>query len=209
MSRSEYELEFASNRMMLAWGAMEWAHSTSRASSTSQRAVAGVGWEARCPVSLRTLSVGPPVTLNCCRPNSAAEAAGVGDDVGIVVGIDDGDGLSRAGARRAAERNLVHSIGGPHLGRVDGSHTPARIGRSRRGAVAQHDKSGTGRRRQQQPLLEAPPPGRPSMRRTAVLPTLRGPVRGLLFALRLPTLPSKNPVSSRQRWKSDIRRTPG
>src|ERR1700685_4154451 len=59
-----------SNRMMLASGAMECAHSTSSDSSRSHSwpSPRATGRGDACPFWLSTFSVGPPVTLNCCRP---------------------------------------------------------------------------------------------------------------------------------------------
>ena len=69
VSKSEYEFELASYNTMVALGAIEWAHSTSSASSMSHVPRLALAGSDVPPVSLRTLSVGPPLTLNCCRPN--------------------------------------------------------------------------------------------------------------------------------------------
>ena len=70
MSKSEYEFEFASNRMMFACGAIEWAHSTSSASSTSHPPGLELAGSDVPPDSLSTFKVGCPLPLNCGRPNA-------------------------------------------------------------------------------------------------------------------------------------------
>ena len=73
--RSEIESLLASSRMMLACGAMACAHSTSSDSSTDQPDVPESAGSAAPPVWFSTVSVGPPGTLNCCKPNWVLNAA--------------------------------------------------------------------------------------------------------------------------------------
>ncbi len=84
----------------------------------------------------------------------AAEAVGVGKDVGVVIGVDDGNRLTGAGPRRAAETDRVDAIGRLHLGRINRSHARRRIRLGSRGVLAGKDERRGSGGREEQPALE-------------------------------------------------------
>ena len=112
---------------MFAPGAMAWAHSTSMASSDLPVPVAGVGGKRRSARLVEHFQRRVRrVDVELLQAELAAEAVGVGEDVGIVVGVDDGDRLTGAGARPCRRNgNLVDAVGRLHLGRIDRSHAAA------------------------------------------------------------------------------------
>ena len=108
--------ELASTTTMFAPGAMACDHSTSSDSSSVQPLFV-------CAVALTA----PPdwfttVSLGLGRPVSLVKRLEVGGDRGIVVRLDQGDGLARTVAlhalsSRIREADCVQTVGSRHLGR--------------------------------------------------------------------------------------------
>ena len=58
------------------------------------------------PFSLTTFSVGPPADVELLQAELAVESAGVGDDVWVVIRVDDGNRLTGAVSGHAAKGDL-------------------------------------------------------------------------------------------------------
>ena len=149
--RSLKLFELASTSTRFAAGAMTWAHSTSMASSYSQFPL-----ELPAPAgSVPGRPVVPPNWLSFVklggsgRPNvwsNSRQVAGaeIGrraiHQAGVVVGVDDGDGLARPIAGDRAEVDGVDPVGGPDLlGRVAAGRPAAAVGRDRVSAGLNED----------------------------------------------------------------------